>query len=217
MDIRTLLGTYKGEVIDLCLYVYNKIKSQPFEQQVDTFAELCELYGTIKSTETVIVEKTISKNDLDVLVDQYGEYINKVLSSLIAKSYKEGYSSREFYERLWKSYINSEIISSEVEIAFAIYYTIIDNKIPYFTLEPGLQMDNVVFGNYLDSHKELQSKIRFILNHGFDQKTEEASLLVKELSGLETLEEQVIGMVIILSTLRDEQKRLKRLLKVVME
>lgn len=216
-DVKELLCSYRGELIDCCLYFYNRIKQESYEHQVNCFQVLCEEYGSVKSNETVILEKAIRKSELDILTDQYGKYVNEVLNSLLKKSYNNGYSSREFYHNLWAAFINGGIITSEKEYAFAIYYVIIDRKIPYFVLGRGLRMDNQIFQNYMIEKREVVAKLRFILNHGFAQKTEEASLIVRELTKLETFEEQVIAMVAVLSTLRDEQKRLRKYLNSIID
>lgn len=216
-EVKELLGSFQGELIDCCLYIYNNIKDDTPEQQVECFQALCEQYGSVKSNETVIIEKTISETELDILTDQYGDYVNAVLNSLLKKSYIEQYSSREFYHNLWAALLNGGIITSEKEFAFAIYYIIIDRKIPYFVLEHGLQMDEQRFENYMIEEKNTIAKIRFILNHKFSQKTEEASLIVRELIKLDSFEEQVIAMVAVLSTLRDEQKRLKKYLDQIID
>lgn len=78
-------------------------------------------------------------------------------------------------------------------------------------------MDNQIFENYMIENRDVIAKLRFILNHSFTQKTEEASLIVQELTRLETFEEQVIAMVAILSALRDEQKRLKKFLNRIID
>lgn len=209
-NVKELLCSYRGELIDFCLYFYNQIKNDPYEQQVCCFQVLCEEYGFVKSNETVILQKTISETELDLLTDQYGEYVNEVLNSLLKKAYNIGYSSREFYHDLWAAFLNGGLITTEKEYAFAIYYVIIDRKIPYFMLEQGLRMDNEAFENYMIQNRDVIAKLRFILNHDFPQKTEEASLIVRELTKLETYEEQVIAMVAVLSAMREEQKRLKK-------
>ena len=217
LDVKDLLCTYRGELIDLCLYFYNSVKDESYEQQVESFQVLCEEYGSIKSNETVVLKNTISERELDILTDQYGEYVNQVLNSLLKKSYNEGYSSHQFYHNLWAAFINGGIVTAEKEYAFAIYYIIIDKKIPYFVLEQGLRMDDQTFDNYMLVSQNVVAKLRFILNHGFTQKTEEASLIVQELTKLDTFEEQVIAMVAILSTMRDDQKRLKKFLDRIMD
>ena len=217
LDVKDLLCTYRGELIDLCLYFYNSVKAESYEQQVECFQVLCEEYGSIKSNETVFLENTISKRELDILTDQYGEYVNQVLNSLLKKSYNEVYSSHQFYHNLWAAFINGGIVTEEKEYAFAIYYIIIDKKIPYFVLEQGLRMDDQMFDNYMLASQDVVAKLRFILNHSFTQKTEEASLIVQELTKLDTFEEQVIAMVAILSTMRDDQKRLKKFLDRIMD
>lgn len=215
--IKELLNSYDGELIDVCLYIYLNMKDQSYEQQVDCFQTLCEMYGTVKTNETTMIERVISNEELDVLIDQYGEYVNQVLNSLIKKSYREGYSTRQFYHNIWAAFVNGGVVTQDKEFAFAIYYTVIDRKIPYFVLEWGLKMNNQEFANCMYENREVIAKLRFILNHDFVQKTEEASLLIKEIIKLEKFEDQVIAMVAILSSLRNEQKRLKKLLNKVMD
>lgn len=216
-EIKKLLCSYRGELIDCCLYIYNGIKEEPVAQQVECFQTLCEEYGSVKSNETVVLERAITKSELDILTDQYGEYVNQVLNSLLKKSYSESYSTRQFYHNLWAAFVNGGIVTLEKEYAFAIYYVIIDRKIPYFVLEQGMRMDNRTFENYMVGCRNVIAKLRFILNRDFTQKTEEASLIVRELTKLDTFEEQVIAMVAVLSTLREEQKRLRKYLNRVID
>lgn len=60
-DVKELLCTYRGELIDCCLYFYNIVKEESYERQIECFQTLCEEYGSIKSNETVILEKAIEK------------------------------------------------------------------------------------------------------------------------------------------------------------
>ena len=44
-DVKELLCSYRGELIDCCLYFYNRIKQESYEHQVSCFQVLCEEYG----------------------------------------------------------------------------------------------------------------------------------------------------------------------------
>lgn len=56
-------------------------------------------------------------------------------------------------------------------------------------------------------------KIQFILSSNFSQKTEEASLIIDELINAKSYEDQIILMTCILNTMRNDEKKLRRLLQ----
>lgn len=216
-DVVQLLKLYDGELIDCCLFLYESMEENTIEIQVDCFQTFCDNYRIITSNRTQKIQRKIKQRDLDILTDTYGKYVDELLGSALKKAYSGGFSKIEFYDILWRSIINSGIVTKKEEFAFCIYYIVIDKKIPYYFLESGLKMENEEFSNYMDQCQLAISKVRFILNNNFSQKTEEASLLLKELQGLNTFEEQVVVMATIISTLREEQRRLRKYIDRLME
>ena len=75
-EIHELLTTYKGETIDLCAYIYSKIHELSSEEQIEAFQNLCEMYGKAKSIETYTLKKVISETEKEMLIAQYGDYVN---------------------------------------------------------------------------------------------------------------------------------------------
>ncbi len=209
-DVEQLLKIYDGELIDCCLFLYESFQEDSIEVQVECFQAFCDNYRIITSNKTQKIPRKIKQRDLDILIDTYGKYVDELLGSALKKAYSCGFSKIEFYDILWRSFINSGIVTNSEEYAFCIYFVVIDRKIPYYFLEPGLKMENEEYSNFIDQCQLSISKVRFILSNDFSQKTEEASLILRELQELGTFEEQTVVMTTILGTLREEQKRLRK-------
>lgn len=209
-DVEQLLRLYDGELIDCCLLLFESVQEETIETQVECFQAFCDNYRMITSNRTEKIPRKVPQRELDILTDTYGKYVDELLNSSLKKAYSHGFSKIEFYDVLWRSIINCGIVTKAEEYAFSIYYIVIDKKIPYYYLESGLKMKNEEYGNYIDKCQMSISKSRFIISSSFPQKTEEASLLLKELQELDTFEEQVVVLATVLSTLRQEQQQLRR-------
>ena len=135
------------------------------------------------------------------------------MSVNLKKAYQNGYSAQEFYRSLWIGICNSGIITTLIERAFAMYYIAIDKKIPYFYLKSGVLMSNEEFRACMKKNEENLQKIRFILASEYSQKTEEASLVLNELINAESFEDQIIIMTGVLSILRSEQNRMRKVIQ----
>jgi len=140
------------------------------------------------------------------LKSKYGEYVNEHIKTSIKKAYYNSYSKYDFYALLLNGIIVSGMFSTKNEIAFAMYYIIIDIRIPFFVLDKGYSMDNDVYARCARKNKEKLSKLKFILSIDFAQKTEEASLILKELENGSDFEEQVVLLSVILNTIRKQFK-----------
>lgn len=213
--ILQLLSSFNGEFIDCCYTICNWCdeKEYDFKQQSYCLEVLCNNYGKIKSTETEVIKSYISKEKNEELTKNYGKFVDEILNTNLHKAYHNGYSSEEFYETLWIGLCNSGIIASIIERAFAMYYIAIDRKVPYFYLKKGVLMSNEDYQRCLLENDITIQKIRFILYSDFSQKTEEASLIIDELIDAKSYEDQIILMTSILNTMRNDQKRMHKLIQ----
>lgn len=213
--ILQLLSNFKGEFIDCCYMICNWCdeKEYDFEKQSYCVEILCENYGKIRSTETEIVKSYISKEQKEILTRNYGKLVDEMLNATLRKAYYNGFLCEEFYRTLWIGLCNSGVITSLDERAFAMYYIAIDRKIPYFYLKKGVLMSNDDYQRCLSENDAAIQKIRFILYSDFSQKTEEASLIIDELINARNYEDQIILMTSILNTMRNDQKRLRKLIQ----
>lgn len=172
-DIIALLKTAKGDWLNIAYYVYQMIRSVPgLEPELLRF--VLEKFDEIDSNGEKQLEKVFTEKDEDDYEDTYGKIVDGILEALL----KKRLDSETFYQELWKGIQETPILKTEKEKAFAFYYIWIDVKIPYFELEPGIEMDN---DEYNAIQKEILQEVkraRFILHVPAKQKTERTSRLV---------------------------------------
>lgn len=210
-----LLSNFQGEFIDCCYMICQWCDEREYdlEQQSYCVKVLCDNYGKIKSTETEIIKSFISNDQKEILIKNYGRFVDEVLNTTLHKAYQHGYLNDEFYQTLWIGLCNCGIITTLAERAFSLYYIAIDRKIPYFYLKKGVLMSNEEYQHCLLENDEAIRKIRFIIYSDFSQKTEEASLIIDELINAKSYEDQIILMTSILNTMRNDQKRMRKLIQ----
>lgn len=179
-EIRNILLFGKGDSFDDAYNMYNIIcKESDLDEQVSLFKYICENYGLEESNESFEVEHAPYKNMKEDLKEQYGAILNSVLKSYL----KENLEEIDFYTKLWRTITESYPFDSDSAKVFAVYYTIIDKRIPYFKLDEGCkyQLSNEKYRKLRDKYKKEILKTRFILSTELSQRTEKASLLLNEL------------------------------------
>ena len=76
-----------------------------------------------------------------------------------------------------------------------------------------MKMSEEDFREYRRQNKNSIAKTKFVLYNTYSQKTEEASILLDEITGRKSYEERVVLLVSILDTLRQEQRMLRKRLQ----
>ncbi len=177
--ILKIFETAGGDLLDVAYYIYQKIVSVPGSEPElikFVFEELEQ--RDIDGKESV--ERVFSKEEKDFYIDTYGKVVDGILEALLKKEVnKEG-----FYRDLWKGIQENPILEGEKEKAFAFYFIWIDMRVPYFELEPGIEMDNKEYVDILEGMDREIKRARFILYAPVKQKTEQASRLVHMLDAL---------------------------------
>lgn len=201
--------TYSGSRFDICYDIYKDLASCKDENRVELLSYACNNFGIKDSDGSFTPQSSgISPSTIDDLRDEYGQTVDALLDSLLQKAIKNKMSTATFYENIWNIIIQNPIFSSETEKAFALYYILIDDKIPYFPIESGLEMENSEFKALIDECNESIQKARFVLAVDFPQKTMEASNLVDIILSQAEYKKQVIVMSRIVSDLRDKNRKL---------
>ena len=127
----------------------------------------------------------------------YGKMIDGALETLLRKNLP----CSEFYKELWDFIEHNTILTEKKQKAFAVYYTWIDIRLPYFELPEGIKMDNEIYQEKLEEMEPLLKKMRFILYTPMEQKTERASRIMQVLDEMKDEEDkavmmaQVLGMI----------------------
>lgn len=125
-----------------------------------------------------------------VISDEQKEYLTKRYQRIVDGHLEEFFNARplltkdEFYEELTNYIMNDRNLREDGAREFAIFNCCIDKRLPYAAvdLEAGVRMDNEEYKERLDLiGEDILDNIKYILNANLEQKTERASLLLKEI------------------------------------
>ena len=200
LEIETFLSKVRNKTktdrINICAWLFPKlcVESAIAPKVLQYFFESSEI---IESSNNIIVDRRISESDAKELKRRYGDLVNALLEEMLSQNL----SVTAFYQKLWHVITSSPSFNGNDNAKiFAVYYIWVDDRIPYFQLESGLQMSNQEF---LEISKSLHSKIqkaRFILRTNyFSQRSARASVLLDLIESTKDKKEKTILMAHILS------------------
>ena len=177
-EILRINKTMKGDSFDESVLFYKTIIQADTTDQPVIFRYLCELYGSIDSDESFEAPFSKYQESLQTYKEVYGDFIVALLKMLISRNLQEA----EFYRELWKTINDSSLFDDEGLKIFALYAVLNNPRIPYFYISR-LNMVTTSDEQYQDLFfkyfKDIQ-RIRFISLLEFEQKTERASVLLRE-------------------------------------
>jgi len=204
-EVDTTLALTHGEKVNICYALFKIIESGPRQEQHLILRHLAENWDFARSSDEIKIDAYINQNEKDLLRDKYGEVINKLFELIL----KENLPEDQFYASLWRV-LHNPILPDDKAQAFALYWVMIDRRIPYFQLETGLRMANEDFKAAFTRIMQKAAKIRFILGSQFDQKSEEADLVLKTIDAAAPHPDRVALMAYILEDFRRREARLMR-------
>ncbi len=179
-EIKKILLTANNDSFDIAYNIYNIIRSEEKkEQQFELFEFVCKNFGMEESDESNELDHAPYKEEKEILKEKYGAILNSVLEACL----KENLEEKEFYRKLWRNITESYFFENDAAKIFALYYTIIDKRIPYFQLDDTCKysLSNEKYKKLRERYKMEILKTRFILLTNFPQRTELASTLLNEL------------------------------------
>lgn len=176
--VMTFLQNVDGEKFDQCDILLKMIYSVDIKQQSELFQYVCEVFGTVKSYAREPVPISEYNSQKEKLEEQYGDIVNSLI-----KTYGQQNSDEHiFYYTLWSLINESLIFDTEAKKVFALYFILIDKRIPYFKIDESLlySMSNDRFAELLQKTARERQKIRFILKADISQRSERAAILLNE-------------------------------------
>lgn len=171
------LSSVDGSQFNICAQLYEIILKGDAKDRAKLFNEAVLRYEYIESNESISAPISKFESQKATLKDLYGKLVNTLIDLFVQR--KE--SSSVFYENMWNTIQNDTFFPEQGAKVFAFYYILIDRRIPYFELADGYKMDNDTFKRLYRDYAEQVCKIRYILSTDMKQKTERASLVLKEL------------------------------------
>lgn len=117
---------------------------------------------------------------------------DKLIDGILTKLIQQGLECGEFYRKLWNSIQNDALLDLEEEKIYALYYLWIDGRLPYFSLDKGIYMENDEFRELSAKRRKEIKKACYILEAPLQQRTEQTSLIIQILDGCESEEEKAV-------------------------
>ena len=78
--------------------------------------------------------------------------------------------------------------------------------IPYYQIQPGLQMDNSAYRQISEEVYTYRNKIQFIMKQKFEQKTEQASAILSILDSIKGAEQRTVLLSLLISDLQNSSQ-----------
>lgn len=191
--IKEAFGNYSHNNINFALFILNIIEQcTQKKDQSKLFQQICETWGTKVFCKKDAVAYEIDDSEYDELKNRYGKSVNDTLENQIKIAILQNLDNEKFYSNLWESICFNSFFNDKHSKAFALYYIVTDNKIPYYNIEHGLQIENE---NYPCIRKEISiplKKFEFINNLDFMQRAEKSSFVLKLIDSLDTEEKKIV-------------------------
>ena len=204
-----LLQNRDDNLLDRCYNLYDVISSTGFDEEILLIKYICESYTPSSNDIPLLDDGSLSdvvnysKTELSLLMSRYGDLINGLLQNMIVRGYEDSMDEDVFYRELWST-ITAQIPADIKARAFALFFIIIDVRIPYFKLEKGLKLDDEEF-ELLSSSVDSETFKRLVYINRcnvFEQKTEFASILLNEIENpILTYNQRVLVMSMIIQIL----------------
>lgn len=180
-----LLENFQGEIYDFC---YEVLKTA--QDQKEAFTYVCKNFSKPPKHGTIAVSSYFSEDEIETYEALCGSTVNGLIKMSMKKCDLDIIRPELFYSDLWDSFCKN--FSSDKELAFAFYYTVIDSAIPYQYLGKALSMSDEQFRKLSEENKPLIEKILYINKSHHTQRTEEASLLLNCLDEIEDREVKIV-------------------------
>ena len=164
---------------NLCAICYKLISDAPKEEQWNLLKMFCECYGNEPCEETLDLPAVIEKNEEQQTVIQLLGTVASAVNGYVERELPEN----AFYEQLWAYISESDDFQNDTERICALLVINLSNQIPYVPINKE-DMVSMEQDEYVESMATLKAQIKrmdWLIKHNFEQKTQQASLLLREL------------------------------------
>lgn len=187
------MGSAKGSRYDKSAIIYEYILES--EEPQAAWQYFLENADYIASSEEKEVNAYFTAQQLQKYEKEYASLIDALINKLVMRRCEK----EEFYNELWKSAIESDIVcDGKNEKIYAMAKIWSDARIPYFKTKDGIKMSNEEFADIIEKNKALLQEVTFILNCKYEQKTETGSMLLEVLERCKDSNEKAVVMAKIL-------------------
>lgn len=194
--------------INLCRVAYTVIDNAPEEEKPKLLEAFIIGYRNTPTNHSLDLPRFMDDKKKDLMLKKYGRQVDKRMMALQDMELPE----KDFYERLWRYLSTTPFLPTFEARVVGLYNCVIDKRLPYYAINRGaaLSMDQEDFESLIASIGEKNlGRMEFILNTDFDQKTEQASLIVAMMDSLKTFEERTVFLARVIAHFKAELHRMK--------
>lgn len=182
--VKEIVNNFDGEIYDLCYELLDDGES------ATVFEYVCKCFSMRNKEKSIVIKSHFSETEIEEYESIYGDIVNGLLNTTIKKCNFGIINPDDFYKTLWSSFCTN--FSTQKELAFAFYYTLINRTIPYQYLGKPISMSNERFKEMIEKNKQSIEKVKYIAKSQYGQRTEEASLLLNCLSEIDDFESKTV-------------------------
>lgn len=180
-------ANFKKSIGNFCYNYYELyIEGKSEKIAIENFISLLE--WNRDSDESLEITEKLSEEIYQEMVSNLYPIVQKIVDNLIKENLKE----TEFYTALYKKITDDILFSKREETISAIIILMLERRIPYFYLDEATRMEDEVYKAISDSIYKQIYKAYFILEYGYEQRTEVASQLYRLVKEQETDEDRLV-------------------------
>lgn len=194
--------------INLCRVAYTVIDNAPEEEKAALLEAFIIGYRNTPTDHSLDLPRFMNDKQKDLMLKKYGRQVDKRMMALQDMELPE----KDFYDKLWRYLSTTPFLPTIEARVIGLYNCVIDKRLPYYAINrsAALSMDQENFEALIASIGEKNlSRMEFILNTDFDQKTEQASLIVAMMDSLKTFEERTVFLARVIAHYKAELHRMK--------
>lgn len=185
-----LINEWNGTTEDLCYEIYKLLCKEPCKGT--SLKMLCEIFDYDEPEDAEYCFFT--KEEIYALKMSYGKFIDETIKSVINSIYLHNKTLDNAYDMLWNMIFENQFILTDKEKAFALFWVVIDDIIPYRSLNKAVRMKSEQFKGVCEKLEKSIDQIQYIIDFPFEQKTETASLILEEILKTNKIDERTVLM-----------------------
>lgn len=183
--------------LNLCVAAYRIIEKTSIEERPILMETFIRGYKNTRTDESLEIPEIFNKETEHTYFRRYQRIVDGHLEEFL----NAGYSKEEFYAELTNYIMTDRNLLDDGARAFAIFDCCIDKRLPYacVDLTSGVKMENEEYAAYVDRLGDDIDRINYILNANLQQKTEKASLILRELEACDDFKKRTVMLATILN------------------
>lgn len=213
-EIKKAFSDYSHNNVNFALFILDIIeKCTQKEDQSKLFQQVCETWGEKIPCKKEAIMCEIDEYKYDELKSEHGKDVNCILENQIKVAISQNLDSEKFYSNLWECICFTPRFSDRYLKAFALYYIVTDNKIPYYKIEHGVQIEKENYSCIREEISIALKKFEYINNLDFMQEEEKSSYVLKLIDSLDREDKKVVLLSEIIAFYENELEKYAKKLR----